>query len=127
MNREDAKKYLYYIQAFAEGKIVQEQIVGVNGSDIVWEDVKDPNFRTGHIYRIKPKTRPFESEEECFFEMKKHEPFGWIKIDETYKSIASLQEKYMYLNGENSLRHYSTLFRDATFADGQPFGFKNEE
>ena len=89
-------------------------------------DVKDPNFCTGYIYRVKPKTRPFESEDECFFEMKKHEPIGWVKIDETYKSIASLQEKYLYLNGENSLRHYSTLFRDATFADGQPFGFKIE-
>jgi hypothetical protein len=59
--------------------------------------------------------------------MKKHEPFGWVKIDETYKSIASLQEKYLYLNGENSLRHYSTLFRDATFVDSEPFGIKENE
>jgi hypothetical protein len=63
MTREDAKKYFPYIQAFAEGKIVQEQVVEVNGSEIVWENVIDPNFRTGHIYRVKPKVRPFENEE----------------------------------------------------------------
>ena len=32
-------------------------------------------------YRIKPETkyRPFKDAEECFEEMKKHQPFGWIK------------------------------------------------
>ena len=128
MTREETKKYLPYIQAFAEGKTIQKQIITENGARISWKNVDDPNFLTGGIYRIKPepKYRPFETEAECWKEMLKHTPFGWIEVDVTYKSIASVQEKYLYLNGENSLRHYSTLFRDATFADGQPFGIKIE-
>ena len=129
MTKEEAKKYLPYIQAFAEGKTIQIQVITNNGSEIEWKDVKDPNFHLGHIYRVKPKSkyRPFETEAECWKEMLKHTPFGWIEVHLTYKSIASVQEKYLYLNGENSLRHYSTLFRDATFADGQPFGIKTDE
>ena len=128
MTREETKKYLPYIQAFAEGKTIQKQIITENGARISWKNVDDPNFLLGGIYRIKPdpKYRPFETEAECWKEMLKHEPFGWIEVDVTYKSIASVLEKYLYLNGENSLRHYSTLFRDATFVDGQPFGFKIE-
>ena len=122
MIREEAEKFLPVIQAFAEGKTIEKY----SYSDMNWVEANNPSFSLCFEYRVKPesKYRPFESEEECFFEMKKHEPFGWITIDETYKSIASLQEKYLYLNGENSLRHYSTLFRDATFADGTPFGIK---
>ena len=122
MNREEAEKFLPVIQAFAEGKTIETY----SYSDMNWVEANNPSFSLCFEYRVKPesKYRPFENEEECFFEMKKHEPFGWIAIDETYKSIASLQEKYLYLNGENSLRHYFTLFRDATFADGTPFGIK---
>ena len=129
MTREEAKKYLPYIKAFSEGKTIQIQIITENGAKIKWEDISEPNFRLGRTYRIKPepKYRPFETEAECWNEMLKHEPFGWIEVDVTYKSIASVLEKYLYLNGENSLRHYSTLFRDATFADGQPFGIKVDE
>ena len=128
MTKEEAKKYLPHIQAFAEGKTIQMQVIIDNDSEIIWEDVENPCFHLENIYRVKPepKYRPFETEAECWKEMLKHEPFGWIEVDLTYKSIASVLEKYLYLNGENSLRHYSTLFRDATFADGQPFGIKIE-
>ena len=129
MTKEEAEKYLPYIQAFAEGETIQMLVITDNGSNIIWQNVDDPNFHLGHIYRVKPKSkyRPFETEAECWKEMLKHEPFGWIEVDLTYKSIASVQEKYLYLNGENSLRDYSTLFRDATFADGQSFGIKVDE
>ena len=128
MTKGEARLFFPYIKALAEGKTIQKQIITENGARISWKNVDDPNFLTGGIYRIKPepKYRPFETEAECWKEMLKHTPFGWIEVDVTYKSIASVQEKYLYLNGENSLRHYSTLFRDATFADGQPFGIKIE-
>ena len=117
------KKMLPIMQAYADGKVIQWED-GYGWHDI--NNIIDGAMLDMYPWRIKPepKYRPFKDEEECFFEMKKHKPFGWIKIDETYKSIASLQEKYLYLNGENSLRHYFTLFRDATFADGTPFGIK---
>lgn len=126
MTREEIKKNLHLITAFAEGKTIQYY----DDEKKNWISVEDhPSFCYALKWRIKPepKYRPFESEKECWDEMLKHKPFGWVKIDETYKSIASLQEKYLYLNSENSLRHYSTLFRDATFVDGEPFGIKENE
>lgn len=53
MNREQAKKLLPIIQAFAGGADVQAQYG--NGS---WHDIPDPYFDACDIYRIKPK--PFE-------------------------------------------------------------------
>jgi hypothetical protein len=125
MTKTEVKEFLPIMQAFAEGKAIQYY----SQYSKCWMDWYCSDLDIAQEYRIKPepKYHPFENKEECFIEMKKHEPFGWVKIDETYKSIASLQEKYLYLNGENSLRHYSTLLRDAIFVDGQPFGIKVDE
>lgn len=126
MTREETKKNLHLITAFAEGKTIQYY----NNEKKDWIDVDEhPSYSFAVKWRIKPepKYRPFKNAKECITAMNNHKPFGWVKIDETYKSIASLQEKYLYFNGENSLRHYSTLFRDATFVDGEPFGIKENE
>ncbi len=51
MTREQAKKNLPIIQAFAEGKTVQ--ISTLKG----WVDSDDPQFRAGYEYRVKPEPR----------------------------------------------------------------------
>ena len=65
------------------------------------------------------KYRPFKTSEECFNEMKKHQPFGWLKAKdiEQYYSITTVP----YV--ENYNRYYN-LFSNCTFTDGQPFGIK---
>ena len=76
MKRDDAKKLLPIIQAYVEGKNIQYEV------DIDrWEDIENPSFRSFIKYRIKPepKYRPFETQEECWNEMLKHQPFGWVK------------------------------------------------
>ena len=75
MTREEAKELLPIIQAFAEGKTIQ---LFTNG---IWEDAKNPSFGELSRYRIKPEDtyRPFETKEECWNEMLKHQPFGWLK------------------------------------------------
>lgn len=79
MTREQAKELLPIIQAFAEGKDIQIATAGE------WKDVDESweilFTEPPHCYRIKPKIkyRPFKSQEECWNEMLKHRPFGWLK------------------------------------------------
>lgn len=79
MNREQAKKLLPIIQAFAEGKTLEFR----NKSFKEWTEIDNPSFDpTITNYRIKPEPyRPFENKEECWQEMQKHQPFGWVTND----------------------------------------------
>ena len=131
MNRNQAKELLPFIQAFAEGKEIQQ----TDGYD--WYDLDDPDFMAnGNSYRIKPgpKYRPFKDAEECWQEMLKHKPFGWIHItdDNLYHNIIMLapeqgsHEAYIRI-GNCTVRGLEETFRIATFADGTPFGIKEEE
>ena len=114
MKRKNVKELLPIIKAFAEGK----QIQFFNGG--AWIDMEYPNFSEEPcLYRIKPepKYRPFKSVEECWEEMQKHKPFGWVMDrDKNYTSISSM----------NNRRDFSYMFNNFTFADGSPFGIKEE-
>lgn len=127
MTREQAKELLPIIQAFAEGKIVQ-----VKGPDNRWYD-RDKEQCEIHFnsdpqkYRIKPEPtyRPFANEEECWNEMLKHQPFGYIQEEgrATYAAIFYITR----FNIETFDNYYS--YKDASklfFADGTPFGIKEE-
>lgn len=129
MNRSQAKELLPIIQAFAEGKTIEFR----NKSFKEWSEIENPSFDpTITNYRIKPepKYRPFNDAEECWQEMQKHQPFGWIKgkEGEHHSLITSIiaDEEEVYINGisgfvlDEIMEHY-------TFADGLPFGVKVEE
>ena len=78
MTREEAKELLPIIQAYSEGKTIEYLI------DDKWIELKDPAFNyNASVYRVKPEQmyRPFQNVEECWEEMKKHEPFGWLTND----------------------------------------------
>ena len=79
MTREEAKKKLLIIQAYAEGKEIEMFIRDR------WETAESPGFTMeAKNYRIKsePKYRPFKTKEECWDEMHCHSDFGWlIRID----------------------------------------------
>ena len=80
MTREEGKEMLPIIQAFAEGKTIQVKERGK------WVDLDETDFsRSIDEYRIKPeqKYRPFKTREECWQEMQKHQPFGWVKRIDT--------------------------------------------
>ena len=113
MTREEAKELLPIIQAFAEGKTVEHLDVDK------WEEIENPLFCAGpKRYRIKsePKYRPFKDKEECWQEMQKHQPFGWIKKNGNYINITLVA-------GSSS---YSAGLKNLTFVDGTPFGIKEE-
>ena len=132
MTREEAKEMLPIIQAFAEGKVIEcrTKPSSVKGTYIPndWTEMKEIEFWNNTEYRVKPeqKYRPFKDAEECWQEMQKHKPFGWVKLKDTesgyymLKGIAS-----QVVIGFNEIPFsYNRVFEDYTFADGTPFGIK---
>lgn len=95
-----------------------------------WYTFKDAVLFTMPVneYRIKPgsKYRPFKDAEECWQEMQKHQPFGWIKDKEDghYTLITCVDDK-VCLNAHNDWDMSGTM-NNFTFADGEPFGMKEE-
>ena len=123
MTREEVKEKLPIIKAFAEGKTIQ-----IKNKD-KWADLEEPDFRCSpDKYRIKPepKYRPFKNQEECWQEMQKHEPFGWVKekASEMLYLINSIS------NTSIVIMDYINLFKEAMniyeFKDGTPFGIKED-
>ena len=133
MNRKEAKELMPIIQAFAEGKTIQYYDSLIDIAD--WEDCENPNFENlTYKFRIKPETtyRPFKDAKECWQEMQKHQPIGWIKskeaTEDVYFTITGLTNGTcgVMLNSPGGWS-LSGLFDYYTFADGTPFGIKEEE
>ena len=135
MTREDAKQLLPIIQAFAEGEIIECRTKpGTISAGIPnkWTEIKEIGFWNGIEYRIKPepKYRPFANAEECWTEMLKHQPFGWVKGDECFYNIVSVSNidvSMANVSGDIVTLDFSEVMEDNTFADGVPFGVKIEE
>ena len=133
MTREEIKKVLPVIQAFTEGKVIQTK----NG-DETWITIgKETDLNIESLaeypdcFRIKPepKYRPFKDAEECWQEMLKHQPFGWIKCRGCYFNIVAVTDVYAYLSeadGSAILLASKNSYNDNTFADGAPFGVKED-
>ena len=128
MTREQAKELLPIIQAFAEGKNIQFL------SDGEWHDINQADFTCyPDKYRIKPepKYRPFKSQEECWQEMLKHQPFGVVKDKhfanyQTHRAFTFLTNEGCNFRGYEDMT-FETSFKNLLFADGTPFGVKVEE
>ena len=130
MKREEAKEMLPLITAFAEGKTIEFRTI-----EGTWEELPDPLFQNPYKYRIKPEPRyrPFKSQEECWQEMLKHQPFGWIirDFDKEYINIVAVSNNNFNKTLAVSIGPYGdlyirfeNLFKAYTFADGTPFGIK---
>ena len=124
MDRNQAKEFYPILQAFAEGKAIEcrtkpsalsKSWQGMND----WTEIKEIGYWDNIEYRIKPepKYRPFKDAKECWQEMKKHQPFGWVKYADKYISISAI----------DSNNDYEIDFDDYTLADSTPFGVKIEE
>lgn len=131
MNRNQAKELLPIIKAFSEGKDVE---YFDEGSD-KWRICVLPQFDYNVKYRIKSeiKYRPFKNAEECWQEMQKHQPFGWIRNKfNTGGVIATI----IFLDSRKGFKIYTDFGQGNTpedmmnsfvFADGTPFGILEEE
>lgn len=125
MNRKTAKDLLPIIKAFSEGKCVETK------TSSGWISIENMGFVGNPLqYRIKPepKYRPFKDAKECWQEMLKHQPFGWVKCKEDGSLgliTLIISEENIFINGVgcNSER----TMRGFTFADGTPFGILEED
>lgn len=131
MNRKEAKELLPIIQAFSEGRVIE--FSSITDVSKAWREVTD--FPIGMIknfkFRIKPepKYRPFANAEECWTEMLRHEPFGWVKDKEAHKFLEckAIGNILLSIGIGDKPYNYNEVLRDYTFADGTPFGVKLEE
>ena len=127
MNRKEAKELMPIIQAFAEGKSIESRCI--KGDKSLWYDDEDLSFDDDLEYRIKPesKFRPFKNAEECWQEMLKHQPFGWVKST-LFKDLDLVQRvTTLYVEINRDIIDYKDSLEKFTFADGVPFGVKVEE
>lgn len=133
--KKEIQRLMPLFQAISEGKTIQWNDMGV------WRDIDgdDEGFFLDTFvgktvdYRIKPepKCRPFKNAEECWNEMLKHQPFGWVKDKKDVHHrvlITAVDDDTcgMSLNG-NAAWSLSGIMDLFTFADGTPFGVKVEE
>lgn len=137
MDRKSIKKNMNIISAFAEDKVIQ--IINEKGEwiDLTERDglpietiAEDPNS-----FRIKPepKYRPFANAKECWLEMQKHQPVGWIRNKfNTSGIIATI----IFLDSRKGFKIYidfnhgnssEDMINSFVFADGTPFGVKVSE
>lgn len=131
MTREETKVLLPVIQAFSEGRIIE--FSSITDVSKAWREVTD--FPIGMIknfkFRIKPevKYRPFKDAEECWQEMMKHQPFGWVKMKGTESKYYMLKciASRVVIGLDETPFSYKKVFEDYVFADGTPFGVKVEE
>lgn len=115
------------LQAIVDGKTIQHKTINRE-----WYDTNvaslDHLVTYYNDYRIKPeqKYRPFKDEEECWQEMQKHQPFGWVvgRRDGVMYLIRCLEYVSVYTSIQYS---FKDAFDKFAFADLIPFGVKVEE
>lgn len=132
MDRQRAKELLPIIQAFAEGKTIESRYY--KGCKL-FSDNRNPSFNDDFEYRIKlePKYRPFANREECWNEMLRHKPFGWVMdknvendhyiIDGVYYS-ENFDCPVVSMSVSGKAFNYKEMIDNYLFADGTPFGIK---
>lgn len=122
MTKEKAKYLAEVLKAYAEGKTIEVLL------DSGWREVNLDEYSLdaeNEHYRIKkePKYRPFRSAKECFDEMQKHQPIGWLYWNTAFVHITEIGLDCIAF--DNCTYSFVDAFNNGyTFVDGQPFGIK---
>ena len=132
MDRNQAKEFYPFLQAFAEGRAIEcrTKPSAVKGTYIPndWTEMKEIEFWNNTEYRVKPKQkyRPFRDAKECWQEMQKHQPFGWVKST-LFKDLALVKRvTTLYVEINRDIIDYKDALEKFTFADDTNFGVKVE-
>ena len=127
LRREEVKELLPILQAFAEGKQIQDKIEGLTD----WVDTDVSNFKyegqkIKHRIKPEPKYRPFKTKEECWDEMHKHPDFGWVKFCNSICFIQNISFNKITVISDEEIcsTSFEGGFTNMKFADGTPFGIK---
>ena len=128
MTREEARQAAEVMMAYAEGKEIE-----LNGRSScgcqMWKETSDPTFNWyDFMYRTKtkPKYRPFNTKEECWNEMQKHQPFGWVNeiSSEMLYLINGISDMSIVIMED--IRTFKEAMNIYEFKDGAPFGVMEE-
>ena len=129
MTKEDIKKFMPLMQAMLEGKTIQRHL-----DDMGWVYTDKIFVGDGvSLYRIKPepKYRPFKNADECWTEMQKHQPFGWLKRKycNEYNLLTSVDGSVECegVRIDSDGFGWDRANDEYTFADGTPFGIRDEQ
>lgn len=122
-------------KAFSEGKVIEIRDSPEYAKKLSqpnnWTEVNEIAYWPGIEYRIKPspKYRSFKNANECWAEMQKHQPVGWLRdlmTDKLYNiqvfDYDDDSSKQFYINGK--WFNYDEISIICAFADGTPFGIK---
>ena len=133
MDRNQAKEFYPILQAFAEGRVIECRTKPslIEGSDVPndWTEMKEIKFWNNIEYRIKPepRCRSFKDAEECWNEMQKHQPFGWVNYNGYRVNIAAVMGSAItFVNNKGYTLFFQQAFEGCTFIDKQPFGIKEK-
>ena len=80
----------------------------------------------------EPSYRPFKTKDECWNEMQKHQPLGWLISKESRNYICvskvstSITSNYALIVLKDIELYADSAFNNYTFLDGTPFGIKEE-
>ena len=125
MTREEARKMAEIMLAYADGKNIQFTLRKIED----WQSCEEPIFNfSNYDYRVELKYRPFKNAYECWEEMKKHEPFGWLTNDSgTYFMMDFVGDTDISIPNAAIIGFDKALNLGQKFADGTPFGVKEED
>ena len=131
MNRKEIAELMPIIQAFLEGRTIECRTKSweLNKGwryETDWKETQQLVFRDTFEYRIKPefKYRPFKDAEECWKEMLKHQPIGWVKST-LFKDLDLVQRvTTLYVEIDREIIDYKDALEKFTFADDTNFGVK---
>lgn len=136
MTREEAGRLAIIAKAYADGK----EIEFYSNHDKEWAVIDEPAFDSPiDHYRIKkdPKYHSFKDAEECWGEMLKHQPFGWVCDDYKHIQIVGVYRDKIEFSPEEGdedsvldkcfMTFSMVLSQGYKFVDGTPFGIKEEE
>lgn len=130
MDKEKTKDLIKILKAFLEGETIEQRSRSQENPQPQWlTHYGDCWDLMKYEYRIKPKPqyRPFKDANECWEEMKNHQPFGWVKINGDYTNIIKLDHTDSSFYADKiwfQVYRDEMLKDDVTFADGTPFGMK---
>lgn len=128
MTKKEAKERAEVLLAFVEGKDIEYRLKGskpwITRHQICKDSFMSFNFED-YEYRIKkePEFHPFENKEECYEEMLKHQPFGWVKYNGWLINLINIDNvgvDFLYEGDYDSLNYVEAAKR-LTFIDEAPF------
>ena len=117
------KQIAEVLNAYAEGKPIEVLLAG-EWCEIIQDkyvfNIEDESYRI----KKEPKYRPFKTAKECFEEMKKHQPIGWLYWNSIFVHITEIGLGCIEFDN-CTYTFVETFNKGFTFVDGQPFGIKD--